>query len=303
MRARNLKPGFFANEELAVCSAFARLLFAGLWCVADRAGRLEDRPKRIKAQIFPYDDVDADALLEELAARRFIQRYEAGGIRYIAVLNFDKHQHPHIKEAPSTIPAPDEHGTSTVQEQKSPGGFPITDSLIADSGLEPRARAREKAATPPPVEIETTPEEREIVAIIQRVPGLAAIPESEIVLHFREVLSCRDGPPLSFASLKAEAIKFRDYHTDRRGTATQGKWRGWQNALMNWFTRAKELPKHDIAAQNGHHDEPITADERRNAERDERLRAAQARGLIADAGRPTGTGGRVGLSAGSDGLP
>ena len=48
-RARNIKPGFFANENLAECDPLARLLFAGLWCLADREGRLEDRPKRIAA--------------------------------------------------------------------------------------------------------------------------------------------------------------------------------------------------------------------------------------------------------------
>jgi hypothetical protein len=33
-----------------------RLLFTGLWCLADREGRLEDRPAEIKAEIFSYDD-------------------------------------------------------------------------------------------------------------------------------------------------------------------------------------------------------------------------------------------------------
>ena len=44
MRTRLLKPGFFMNEELARLPVRARLLFAGLWCLADREGRLEDRP-------------------------------------------------------------------------------------------------------------------------------------------------------------------------------------------------------------------------------------------------------------------
>jgi len=33
----------------------ARLLYPGLWMLADREGRLEDRPLRIKAEILPYD--------------------------------------------------------------------------------------------------------------------------------------------------------------------------------------------------------------------------------------------------------
>ena len=49
-RARNIKPGFFLNEELGVLPPLVRILFAGLWCIADRDGRLEDRPKRIKME-------------------------------------------------------------------------------------------------------------------------------------------------------------------------------------------------------------------------------------------------------------
>ena len=106
MRARNIKPGFFKNDTLAELDFAGRLLFIGLWGLADRAGRLEDRPKKIKAEIFPYDDVDVDSFLGELAKCSFIIRYEAGGNHYIQIVNFDKHQNPHPRETPSNIPAP-----------------------------------------------------------------------------------------------------------------------------------------------------------------------------------------------------
>lgn len=113
-RMRTLKPGFFLNEVLAEIDPLGRLLFQGLWCLADREGRLEDRPRKIKAEVLPYDDVDMDALLDELQAREFILRYEVDGSRYISVLTFKKHQSPHIKEAASTIPAPCKPGESTM---------------------------------------------------------------------------------------------------------------------------------------------------------------------------------------------
>jgi len=125
-RLRTIKPGFYTNDLLAEVSPLGRILFSGLWCIADRAGRLEDRPKRIKAEVLPYDDCDVDGLLNDLAERGFVLRYQVGQARYIAVVNWGKHQTPHIKEAESTIPAPpqndtetvqvsDKHGTSTVQ--------------------------------------------------------------------------------------------------------------------------------------------------------------------------------------------
>lgn len=127
-RARNIKPGFFTNDELAECQPLARILFAGLWTLADREGRLEDRPKKIKVELLPYDDCDIDLLLNELASKyegpetpTFIYRYIANGKKYIQIMHFKEHQNPHVKEAASTIPAPDLHSTCTGQEQSKQG--------------------------------------------------------------------------------------------------------------------------------------------------------------------------------------
>ena len=142
-RARNIKPGFFKNEILAELNPLARILFAGLWCLADREGRLEDRPKRIKADILPYDNCNINKLLNELQGKEFILRYEVRGNQYIQVLNFKKHQNPHMREPASEIPAPDEHSASTVQEpdehRTSPADslnlIPDSLNLIPDSPL------------------------------------------------------------------------------------------------------------------------------------------------------------------------
>src|SRR5438105_2950653 len=107
-RMRMLKPGFFLNENLAELPPLVRLLFAGLWTIADRAGRLEDRPKRIKAALFPWDEFDVDKALDELAnsQERFVIRYEVNGRKYLQVSNFAAHQHPHVREPPSELPPP-----------------------------------------------------------------------------------------------------------------------------------------------------------------------------------------------------
>lgn len=105
-RIRSLKPGFFKNEDLAGLSAWHRLCFAGLWTEADKAGRMEDRPKRLKAAIFPYDDLDMEQLLRDLAATGFILRYVVEETPYLAIRNWDKHQHPRLDEPGSTCPTP-----------------------------------------------------------------------------------------------------------------------------------------------------------------------------------------------------
>lgn len=151
-RARNIKPGFFKNDVLAECHPLARILFAGLWCEADREGRLEDRPKRLKAEYLAYDECDCDELLDQLAQRNFIARYSADGNHYIQVLEFKKHQNPHVKEQKSTIPAPCLHSANTVQtiveHSSSRADSP---SLIPDSNETASQSAPPENPAPPAV--------------------------------------------------------------------------------------------------------------------------------------------------------
>jgi hypothetical protein len=143
-RARNIKPGVMENEDLAELEPIARLLFIYLWMLADREGRLEDRPKKIKAKALAYDTVDADHLLSDLQAGGFIVRYEVKGVKYIQIVNFLKHQKPHSNEIESNLPpwleglpALEQSSCDQGDEDSEPDeealGPCISDSLIADS--------------------------------------------------------------------------------------------------------------------------------------------------------------------------
>ena len=146
-RARNIKPAFFKNEILAELDPLDRLAFAGLWTLADFKGCLEYRPKRIKAEILPYDDCDIVQILSNLDQSGFIRIYSVQGREYIKVLGFTDHQHPHKNEIAngSNIPdynqqaieikeeikKPEKIGTSLeLNGTNPPDSFnPITDSL------------------------------------------------------------------------------------------------------------------------------------------------------------------------------
>lgn len=106
-RIRMLKPGIFTNERMAEFGPWHRLLFIGLWGLCDREGRLEDRPRRIRASVFPYDDgLDVSAMLQDLAGGNdpFLVRYQVEGQSYIWLPKFLKHQRPHKSEPDSVIP-------------------------------------------------------------------------------------------------------------------------------------------------------------------------------------------------------
>lgn len=116
-RIRTIKPEFFLDDELAELPMVARMLFVGLWTIADCEGRMEDRPKRIKAQILPFDDCDIDGSLQNLHDAGFVQRYEAGGGKYIVVTNFRKHQRLSGIEAQSRSVIPPPGSVEEQQEQ------------------------------------------------------------------------------------------------------------------------------------------------------------------------------------------
>jgi hypothetical protein len=105
------------NEELAELPCEARLLFIGLWTIADRDGRLEDRPRKIKAAVFPYENLDVDTLLDLLAGKKFLKRYRIKGLACIEIDNFLKHQKPHPKEPPSLVPAADDEEDDDEEER------------------------------------------------------------------------------------------------------------------------------------------------------------------------------------------
>ncbi len=77
MRARSRKPGFFKNEDLAEVGPYAQLLFERLWCLADREGKLGDRPKKIKAEIFPCCEPgpETDTSFANCSDAHYLNRY------------------------------------------------------------------------------------------------------------------------------------------------------------------------------------------------------------------------------------
>jgi hypothetical protein len=106
-RARNLKPSFFTNEQLADQSPLGRLLFAGLWTLADFKGDLEWKARTIKVQLLPFDECDIKQLAINLDKSGLVRFYSVGDKVFVNIPNFEKHQNPHKneKEKGSEIPA------------------------------------------------------------------------------------------------------------------------------------------------------------------------------------------------------
>ena len=235
-RARNIKPGFFRNADLVELPYEARLLFIGLWTIADRSGRLEDRPKQIKMELFPADSIDCDALLSMLQSIKMIERYEHGGSRFIQVVNFDKHQNPHRDEKASTLPdrnghiaeqakAPCKHSANTLQDgtNKMAIGL-IPSSLIPDPLLLipdplPDGGSEHKlptASAAPP----------------QRKRGSKVVPQDfEVTIEMRDwARASHPGVDLQVQTAAFRDHEFKDAKTD------------WVKAWRNWIRRSDSMP-------------------------------------------------------------
>lgn len=176
MRTRDLKPGFFRDLELTELPHVTRLLYAGLWCFVDKRGRCEDNPKLIKADIFPYENVPVEKHLKLLEEHSFIRRYEVGGRRFIWVIRFRAHQHPHPKEQESTYPpAPDDDEPGyvpnphlgTSQPAPRSGSDPASTSSTSSSSV-PSGSSKPSSTSSPP-----TPEEVDVLVNAQNIYRVA----------------------------------------------------------------------------------------------------------------------------------
>lgn len=129
--------------------------------LADREGRLEDRPKRIKGELLPFDSQDVDPLLNELAAHGFLVRYRNSDGSFIQISKFSAHQSPHYSEKKSVIKPPILPESVVDDVAETPGALPEhsrkevaikrgsqpPDSLIPDS-LIPESPILKKTKTP-----------------------------------------------------------------------------------------------------------------------------------------------------------
>lgn len=111
MRIRNIKPEFWRSADVARLPMDLRLLYVGLWSYVDDNGVGVDDYVLITSDLFPRE-VDPVATrewvregLQRLSRESRCLRYEVGGVAYLYVLNFDRHQRVHNPNKPR-LPLP-----------------------------------------------------------------------------------------------------------------------------------------------------------------------------------------------------
>jgi hypothetical protein len=121
MRIRTIKPDFWTDAKVSKLTYLARLLFIGLWNVADDEGRFKSDPRILKGSVFPVDDKTTvekiTGALSELSVSRLVFLTEIGGEQYGCCPNFKKHQKINrpspSRLPPVTAPSVSPHGVIT----------------------------------------------------------------------------------------------------------------------------------------------------------------------------------------------
>lgn len=241
MRSRNLKPGFFKNADLADAGPHTQLLFAGLWLMADKEGRLKDQPRVIKAELFPYYDVDVNRELTVLSRLGHVHRFVANEIGVIEVRNFKKHQSPHHTEKPSELPGADDvspciqgtreiNGDATVNSPLENGGNP-SDSQIPDSQIQCKTGRIDRS-----FQIQVVAAYHEILSTQPRVKAWTKKREGLLAARIKE--RCSGGKP-------ADTI---EYWRDLFAKVAQsdflcGRTKASFSATLEWIVRPENFLK------------------------------------------------------------
>lgn len=126
-RKRMIDPSIWINEDFGTLTNLAKLVFIGLFSMADDEGRGKASPAYIKAVLFPYNDdlrvADIDKALSEISSKMSVIFYSCDENKYYTLTSWDTWQKID-KPTPSQIPAYekdnkdirllfDEHSTST----------------------------------------------------------------------------------------------------------------------------------------------------------------------------------------------
>lgn len=176
-RIRTVKPEYWTDERVGECSVSARLLFIATWNFADDHGGLDRSAKQLKAQAFPYDNIDCELLVQELLNQGLLIEYEVDGKKYLHIKGFRTHQKVE-KPARPRVP---------LYEEKATTHRVLTESSPTSSGLfsgrEGKGMETEgSGAEAPPSSANETPAPEGAMAIALRDLGVRTTSQDKTLL-------------------------------------------------------------------------------------------------------------------------
>lgn len=157
-RIRTIKPEFWDDEKVGSLDPVDRLLFIGLWSMADDYGNGHGALAKVAGSLFAYD-LERDPVetlarvsrgLASLSDAGFVTLYEVNGQRYFHVQGWSKHQKidrpskPRVPAPCETLATPSRESRETsstdLDLDQGSGPLPPTGPAAAEGESAERAR-------------------------------------------------------------------------------------------------------------------------------------------------------------------
>lgn len=103
-RIRTIKPEFFTSADIVSLTPLARVFYIALWCEADREGLLNWSPQTLKFRYLPGDNVEVEAIADELISGGLIAIFTCDdGKELASIPSFKNHQVINNRESESIL--------------------------------------------------------------------------------------------------------------------------------------------------------------------------------------------------------
>lgn len=133
-RIRTVKPELFRHEALFEAEQQSklplRLAYIGLFTACDREGRFKWKPRALKLDVLPYDQIDFSRVLDALVTHGFVVKYQFEDDEFGCIPTWSQHQVINNRESTSLLP-PLEESTTCTHEAR-----------VVDASLTPLVRTQ-----------------------------------------------------------------------------------------------------------------------------------------------------------------
>jgi hypothetical protein len=150
-RIRTVKPELFRHEALFEAEQQSklplRLAYIGLFTACDREGRFKWKPRALKLDVLPYDQVDFSRVLDALVTHGFIVKYVFEGDEFGCIPSWSQHQVINNRESISLLPSLDESTTCTCDTRVDDAlTTPLVHTQVEGKGREGKRKGNKESA-------------------------------------------------------------------------------------------------------------------------------------------------------------
>jgi hypothetical protein len=195
-----IHPDIWQSEDFSKLSTLAKLLFIGMFSLADDYGKGRAKPVYLKSVVFPYDDgmriIDIEKALSEIGPNMSVTFYAHDGNDYYRLDSWDKWQNvDHPQPSKIADPQPFQNDSGIIPESFENESSVVKCSLVKYKGVKNHLHGAETAPcrnaespTGDPVITITLNDKSEYPVYEEQVHEWAALyPAVDVIQQLREI--------------------------------------------------------------------------------------------------------------------